>query len=54
MKIGHHGKLVPLFVLLIAVLFLLEGLGAFNSDFVAIVWPVLLGVAALIAMGEHK
>jgi len=49
-----HGKIIPLFVLLIAVLFLLKGLGAFTSDFVAIIWPVLLGIIALIAMGDHK
>jgi hypothetical protein len=51
MHIGHHGKLIPLFVLLIAVTFLLKGLGAFDQNFVDIVWPVLLGITALIAMG---
>jgi len=51
---GHHGKVGPLFVLLIAVTFLLGGLGVFEQEFVDIVWPVLLGVLALLWMGEHK
>ena len=51
MKIGSHDKLTPLFLLLIAVTFLLKSLGVFNAEFVGIIWPVLLGIIALIEMG---
>jgi steroid 5-alpha reductase family enzyme len=54
MNMRSHGKLVPLFVLLISVLFLLKGLDVFDQNFVDIVWPVLLGITALISMSGHK
>ena len=50
----YHGKLTSLFVLLIAILFLLKGLGVFPQSFIDIVWPVLLGVIALMNMSGHK
>ncbi|PIP86251.1 hypothetical protein COW82_03070 [Candidatus Campbellbacteria bacterium CG22_combo_CG10-13_8_21_14_all_43_18] len=51
---GSHGKLAPLFLLLIAIIFLLGGLGVFDQAFVGVAWPILLGVLALIWMGEGK
>jgi len=51
---GTHGKLAPVFLLLIAIIFLLGGLGVFDKSFVDVAWPVLLGIIALIWMGGHK
>lgn len=51
---GKHGhSMIPLFVLLIAILFLLKALGAFDQAFIDIVWPVLLGIIALLWMDKE-
>ena len=44
--------MVPVFVLLMAILFLLKALGAFDQAFVDMVWPILLGVIAILWMGK--
>lgn len=51
---GSHDKLSPLFLLLIAVTFLLKGLDVFDAEFAGIVWPILLGIIAMMEMGGHK
>ena len=48
----HEHPMVPLFVLLIAILFLLKAMGAFDQAFVDMVWPILLGIIAILSMGK--
>ena len=40
-KCPHH-LLVPIFILLIGVAFLLQALNVLSASFVAITWPILL------------
>ncbi|HJN62742.1 MAG TPA: hypothetical protein QGH03_00715 [Candidatus Paceibacterota bacterium] len=50
----YQGKLSSVFLLLIAVLFLLKGLDVFDQNFVDTVWPILLGIIALLQMSGRK
>jgi hypothetical protein len=49
-----HGskKFVPIFIVLFALLFLLKALGVFTPEFVAIVWPILIGIVGLLMMSK--
>jgi len=51
-----HGSkgFIPIFVVLLAILFLLRALGAFSSEFVDVVWPVLLGIMGLLMMSKGR
>ena len=37
-----HHKMIPLFIVLIGLLFLIKAFGAFDAQTVAILWPLLL------------
>lgn len=43
----ENKKTTGLFILLIAILFLLEALGALSANIVDVVWPILLGIVGL-------
>lgn len=49
---GHKGHLsiIPLLMLLFALVFLFDALGYISSDTTAVIWPVIVGVAAILKM----
>lgn len=49
-----HHSILPWLVVLFALVFLLKALEVLSSDFVNIVWPILLGMAAFTKMGEKN
>ncbi len=42
-----HHKMVPIFIILIGLVFLLGALGVLNDTFVAYAWPILIIVIGL-------
>ena len=49
-----HHKVVPIFVVLLGLLFLLNAFNVFNPMFVSVAWPILVIAAGLTKMFEHK
>lgn len=49
-----HHLVAPLAIVVIAALFFLRAIGVLSSGVVALVWPLALGVAGLIKLGESK
>jgi hypothetical protein len=49
---GHNDRVVALFVLLIAVTFILKAVGAFSAELTDVIWPTFLGIIALLWMGK--
>ncbi|MDP3661425.1 MAG: hypothetical protein Q8R17_01040 [bacterium] len=49
---GHKGHLsiIPLLMLLFALVFLFDALGYISPDTTAVVWPVIVGVAAILKL----
>ena len=45
-KCPHHA-MVPIFIILIALVFLLQAFDVVSDQFVAISWPILLGLIGL-------
>ena len=45
-----HHKMVPLFIVLIGVTFLLQAGGYIGAEMVAVIWPVLLILIGLMKM----
>jgi hypothetical protein len=45
-----HISILPLLVLLFALMFLFEALGYVSSATVAVTWPIIVGVGAIIKM----
>lgn len=52
-KCPHH-KMLPLLIVLFAVLFLLGNLEVITGRVVGLVWPIIVGVAGFLKMGEDK
>jgi len=49
-----HHKMLPILVILFAILFLLGALQIVGDSLVAIVWPILVGIAGFTKLGEGK
>jgi len=45
-----NSKTIGIFVILIAILFILKALGAFPTETVAIIWPFFLGMIGLLML----
>ena len=50
----HHHKFLPLLVILFALVFLLGNTGVFSSQLVGVLWPILVGLAGILKLGESK
>ncbi len=49
-----HHKVLPIFVVLLGLLFLLRALGVVTMHFVDVGWPILVIAAGLTKMFSHK
>lgn len=49
-----HHKMVPIFIVLIGLTFLLNALGTLSMQATSIIWPILLIVIGLQKMFQHK
>ncbi len=52
-KCPHH-KVIPVLIVLIGLVFLLEGLGVITSGFAMIAWPVLVIAAGIMKWVEKS
>jgi len=48
-----HHEVIPFLVIIFAVVFLLGTLGYVSSETVAIVWPILVGIAGITKLTER-
>jgi hypothetical protein len=53
MSNGHSHRVTALFTLLIAITFLLKGIGVFDPNLADVMWPTFLGIISLVWMGKR-